>query len=289
MSEKKIAVALGIFDGVHLGHQAVIKKALYFQKNAYKSGVLTFDLTSVKTKGDKKFLQKNSQRSAIFKKMGVDFEEVLDLEEIKNLSPEDFFQLILVNKLNASVIVCGENFHFGKGGKADVNYLEMLAKKHKIACKIIPFVTFDGMNISSTKICELIKKGEIKLANKMLGYNYFFQDVVQNGKKIGRTLNFPTINQFLSGNCVVPKFGVYASLTYYGEKCYKSITNIGVKPTISDENNVSVETYIIDFNKDIYGEEITVSLTDFIRNERKFASLEELKAQIEQDIKICEN
>ncbi len=281
----KTAIAMGIFDGMHLGHRAVIEKAVSYQEQGYTPGVFTFLEDSISTKNRIGFLANQGHKDKLFKRVGANFVSVYDLEKIKDLSPREFFTKIILGELKAGVVVCGENFHFGKNGEGDTKELQKLCEEFSVICDIVPFVTYKGETISSTIIRELIAKGEIRKANKLLGYDFNLKCVIGEGKKIGRTLDFPTINQKFDEGSVIPALGVYATYVEIEGRKYKGISNIGIKPTVSDENIVGCETYIFDFNENVYGKKAIVYFTQFIRSEKKFNSLEELKQQISTDIK----
>lgn len=281
----KTAVALGVFDGIHRGHQAVISKAICYKDVGLSPCVFTFDTKSVTSKGKIELIISDELKFSKFEKMGVEYVYSPRFEDVKNVTPEDFVKEILLKKLNCGVAVCGENFHFGKGGSAGCYELSQLCEKYGIKCEIIPFLKYNGKPICSTDIRELIKQGDIKTANEMLGYDFHFKGRVVKGNEIGRTLNFPTINQYFEDRHVIPRFGVYASVVNIKGKNYMGVSNIGVKPTVSSENKPLCETFVIDFNDVIYGQEVTISLKEFIRAEQRFDSLEILKEHIALDLK----
>jgi len=281
------SVALGYFDGVHLGHQAVLKAAL---NTEYEPAVLTF---RGKFKGN---LNINNYRFEMIKSLGIDPYQTYTyrLSDIKNLEPEEFVLKTLLGELNAKIVCCGYDFRFGKGGWAGADELTKLCNKFGMETIIVPPVEVDGVPVNSTFIRQLIAEGDIKKANKFLGYEHFYMGYVVGGNKLGRTIGFPTINQEFPLFCVVPRFGVYSSRVSIGvykdggfkeEQVYDGITNIGVKPTAGSHNNVTIETHIVGYDGDLYDELVKVSLVDFIRPERKFDSFEELKKQIDEDLK----
>lgn len=283
---EKSAVALGFFDGLHLGHIEVIKRALL--KDGLCSVVFTFN--------DKTVLPKFKERQNIisydFKiellsKIGVDYIFAPDFADLRNLSPEEFVEEILKKRLNAGFVACGYDFRFAKGGKGNSEDLERLCGERGIEVCVVPAVTEDGITVSSTVIRELIKKGEVKRANILLGYELTYILPVERGKQNGRKMGFPTINQTIPDGMIIPKFGVYKSWTEIRSHIYPSITNIGVKPTIAKDEGEkripSMETNIIGFSGDLYGQSVRVILRDFMRDERRFDSMELLAQQIEKD------
>ena len=281
------AVALGVFDGIHRGHQEVIKCAVSFKDKGLSPAVSTFKTNTITTKGNGKIdmLISDELKAEKLEELGVEYLYSPQFSDIKELTAEMFIKKVLVEKLNARVAVCGENFRFGKGAFAGSNDLKSLCKKYDIEVVVVPFTTFNGQPISSTEIRRLIKEGSIDIANYLLGYDFHFRIEVVHGNAIGKTLDFPTINQKFKSSHVVPRFGVYASKTKIGDKLYPSVTNVGIKPTIGGESSPLAETYIIDYSGDLYGKMITVYLNKFIRPEQKFSGLADLKEHLAIDLK----
>lgn len=290
LSEKTV-VALGLFDGVHKGHQDVIKKACDYRSLGLVPAVFTFKTNSLKSKRNEKFeyLITDEQKAIRLKALGVEYLCSPDFTEVMHLTPEEFVTTILKRKLNAKIVVCGEDFTFGKGGTADAKALEDICSKHDIMTIVVPFAMYGDQPISSTAIREKLKKGDIKSVNAMLGYDYAIRLTVVHGRKLGRKLAFPTINQLFPDGMIVAKNGVYASRSYVDNRYYMSITNIGIRPTVNREvigEKIPIaETYILGFDGDLYGKRIKVELKKFIRDEKKFSSLEDLKGQISIDTK----
>ncbi len=284
MENKKTSVAVGLFDGVHKGHKAVIENAVDFaRKNNISSAVFTFKNDSLKISEEK--ILTEEQKTNFLKKLSVDEILSVDFSDVKNLSPKEFVTEILIGKLGAVNISCGGDFRFGKDAVGNAVSLSEIAKSYGISVEIIDEVLYhNDRKISSSEIRELIKSGDIKTANEMLGYNFKIENFVEFGNRIGRTINFPTVNQKFSFGQIIPKFGVYISKVKFNGESFAGVTNIGVKPTVSDVKIPLAETHIIGFNGDIYGEKISVELVDFIRAEKKFESLEELKLQIKKDV-----
>ncbi len=287
---QKTSVAVGLFDGLHLGHLAVIDEAIsYAAKFGVDSAVFTFDSDSV-------LVNKNAENSVIIpndfklkmiEKLGITYVFSPKFSKLKDYSPKEFVYEILQKKLGACNIVCGRDFRFGKNAAGNCETLTSICSEIGISVKVVDDVLLSkDAKISSSEIRKLIKNGEIKAANEMLGYRYKIIKPVEYGKQIGRQIDFPTINQHFSKEQLVPFYGVYSSTILIGEKRFDGITNIGVKPTVSTEEIPLAETHIIGYNGNLYGETIAVELDDFIRPERKFFSLEELKAQILKDVKF---
>ena len=212
-----------------------------------------------------------------------------DFSEFSVLDPEEFVKEVLVSKLNASMVFCGRDYRFGKNASGNAEDLKRICAEYSIDATVIDDGKIGDEKISTSLIKEYLAAGEIEKVNSMLGREYCISSVVAKGNNIGEKLGFPTINQSLDENLCIPKFGVYASMTKIGSITYNSVTNIGVKPTVSDKRVPNCETFLFDFSEKIYGEKPTVSLLEFIREERKFNSISELKAQIELDIKTAKD
>lgn len=281
---EKTAAALGYFDGLHLGHVFVISCAL--NKLDLAPAVFTFncDTTLPKFQSPEDIISFEN-KCGLLDKMGVKYLYAPDFAEVCGLSDEEFVREILVKKLNAAFACCGRNFRFGKNGCGTPKRLAELGEKYGISVKIAEDVCLDGELISSTHIRELIRNGEIEKANRLLGYELTFNLPVIHGNELGRTINFPTINQIIPETNIIPRFGAYKSYVQVNGRNYRGITNIGVRPTVEDTKKVVTETHIIGFDGDLYGENVAVSLVKFLREERKFADLNELKKQLTEDLK----
>lgn len=272
----KTAVALGTFDGLHAGHRAVISETAGFYSVA-----VTF---RVPPKGVKApcMLSTPQDRERSLLELGINEVSMYEFEDLCDLTPTQFLDFLRL-KYNPSRIVCGFNYRFGKEALGDRAYLSRYCAEHGIEFICVDGVCEDNAPVSSTAIRSLIAAGEVKAANTMLYKPFSFTAEVISGDKRGRKIGFPTINQLYPQLLVVPKFGVYSSVVTVDGKSYKGITNIGVRPTFRTEQ-VGSETYIKDFSSDIYGESVRIELVDFIREERKFSSLEELKSTIKKDV-----
>lgn len=282
------AVAMGLFDGLHYGHKTVIRYAADIAENnpGIAPAVFTFDTVSVTSKGNGgvECILSREMKFELIEHLGVKYIYSPDFMNFKDLTGEEFVELVLCDKLSAKFVTCGEDFRFGKQAKCGVDDLDKLCRKHGIRLYVVPPVREQqGIRISSTMIRELIKDGEIEKANLLLGNHFTMKLPIAYGRQLGRTLNFPTINQYLLKRQVMPKFGVYASKTEVLGKIYKSVTNIGIKPTVGSDAPLA-ETYIIGFDgSDLYGEVAKISLISFVRPEMKFDSTEALKEQIARD------
>lgn len=276
------AVALGFFDGLHLGHRAVIK-AVIGRENLVPT-VFTFSnwahLPKFKTQES---IITDDVKLDKLREIGVEYVYAPDFESVKDYSDKDFVEKILAERLNAKLAVCGYDFRFGKNAEGDADRLCELCSKKGIDVIVIPAQKFGETVISSTRIRELIKNGDISMANRLLGYKMEYKLEVVHGAQRGRQMSFPTINQVIPSGNVLPKFGVYKSETVIDGKAYLSITNIGIKPTFG-ENKPLMETHIIGVNADLYGKILSVRLIDFVRGETKFSGMDELKKQIQTDL-----
>lgn len=282
--EKKTAVALGYFDGLHLGHVYVISKAL--SQKGLAPAVFTFNCDTTLPKFAKQEdIISFENKCEMLGKMGVEYLFAPDYAEVCGLDYERFVSDILVKKLNIGFACCGGSFRFGKNGEGNPGLLKELAVKYGFSAYIAEDICLDGEPVSSTRIRELIREGKIEEANRLLGYELSFKLPVVYGNKIGRKLSFPTINQIIPDTNVIPRFGAYKSFAQVDGKNLRAVTNIGIRPTVSNANEVVMETHILNFSGDLYGKEIAVSLCGFLRGEKKFADLSELKEQIARDVK----
>lgn len=279
------AVALGYFDGIHLGHQAVLDKALLYAKQENLVPVIMlFDVHPrkiIKGKTPPMLKSVGKKRELLLEKGFT----VVDLSftETMNYSPNEFIEKILIDGLNAKVVSCGFDYHYGKDGKGDTESLHEELERRGIKVIEEPAIQLWGEKVSSTAIRKYIADGEIDKANAMLGRHFSYDFTVRKGDGLGRVLGFPTINQCFPEDHVVPRYGVYASKVIVDGKWYPAVTNVGIRPTVSADNMRS-ETCILDFSGDLYGKNVEVFLIKYMREEVKFPSLEELSRQIEKDI-----
>lgn len=284
--EQKTAVALGKFDGIHKGHQKLLEKILEQKNEGMKAVVFTFEPspTAFFQKCKSKELSTKQEKEAVFEKMGVDILIEFPLnEQTAAMSARDFVEDVLVKRMNAGYVVAGTDLSFGYRGAGNALLLTELSKTHGFRVEIIEKVCYKGREISSSYIREEIEKGNMETAAALTGSPYTVSGIVKHGNRIGRTLGFPTVNLLPEEEKLLPPCGVYFSKVFIEEEMYNGITNIGYKPTVSNESQLGVETFIYDFEKDIYGKEIQIMLEHFRRPERKFDSLEQLKAQVDAD------
>lgn len=275
MTTEKYALALGMFDGVHMGHKAVLAGAV---SSRMKSVAVTFSSIPFKSGGS---IMTVSDKEKKLREAGIDEVLFLDFFEIKDLSPEEFLQM-LSEKYAVGKICCGFNYRFGKKAAGDTNFLFDWCKTHNVEFFECPEVLFDGKTISSSYIKSLIASGEIEKANLLLGREFSFTAEVRHGDRRGRTMGFPTINQLYPENLTAPKCGVYQTVVTIQGKEYDGVTNLGFRPTYITDY-ISAETYILDYSGECYGEQVETRLVRFIRDEQKFKSLAALKNAIAEN------
>lgn len=275
-----LSICLGYFDGVHIGHQALIK---YARKNAkHILGLLTFSKpisTLIDNGKIKEVLTSLDDRFKIISKLGVDFYFVAQVDkEFTKLSDLDFIEML--RKMNVKEIFVGKDFRYGAKAAGTISTL-----KDYFDVNVIDIENVGGEKVSTQRIDNLLFDGNVKLANDLLGHNYSVVGTIVEGKRIGTKIGFPTLNLELVDNYVLPKFGVYKTICYVDNVPHVSITNVGVKPTVSSDSKPTIEVHLKDFKGEIKGDVINLEFLKFIRPEIKFSSLEELKAQIEKDVK----
>ncbi len=280
------AVALGVFDGVHIGHQAVIGEAVNGIEQDLKPIVFTFDMAyqGPYNKQGQDLILSERLKWEKFSSLGVDTVLNIRFDSVKDISPEAFVKEILIDTLRAKRIVCGFDFRFGKNAVGTPDLLRRICPEEDITLIVVPPMMEEGQAVSSTRIRCHLKAGEIEIANRLLGYDYTIDMAVIDGLKNGRRLGFPTINQAFEPNQLIPCFGVYASRVVIDGKTYGGVTNVGVKPTVAGERNPLAETYIIGYHQDLYGKQIPVSLFAYLRPEKKFENFTTLSETVNRDI-----
>lgn len=290
-----LSLALGFFDGVHSAHQAVIKSAVDFAKqNGNKSAVITFsEHPCCYFRGIcPKYI--TNQRDQKIEELGVDYLYKLDFKSIAGLTAQDYLKDILVNHFTPLSISTGWNHNFGYKKSGDVKFLHENSKKYGYEYFELPPQKLDNEIISSTTIRKLLSQGKIEKANLMLGYKFSITGEVIKGNQIGRTIGFKTANLIYPPELIELPYGVYSvdvffkstltpTLSQREGAINKAIANYGIRPTLNGSQAV-LEVHILDFDKDIYGETITVDFNKIIRPEKKFSSLDTLKTQIQKDI-----
>lgn len=279
------AAALGNFDGVHLGHRKVLSLAVRGRERGLIPTVLTFAENPLEDLGGASGgrLLPQEEKIRLLEELGIEQLYILRFREIRDLSAEEFVDRVLIGVLNAKEACCGFNFTFGRGGTADSRVLSALCAERGIGVSIAGAVLLDGTPVSSTRIRGLIENGRVDEAARLLGRPFGYRSPVLRGRRLGHKLGTPTANQALPRGFVVPRFGVYASTAEAGGREYPGVTNVGVKPTVgADEPNL--ETWMPDYRGgDLYGRPLAVRLFKFLRPERRFSGLEELKGEILRD------
>jgi len=285
--EYKTIIALGGFDGLHLGHRALLDKTISASKKLKcKSMVFTFKnhpLTIINKESAPKLLMNNRDKLKLFEQYGIEIVNMVNFDsEFMKLSPEEYI-LALVKYYNATGLVVGFNHRFGYKNLGDIDLLKYLSKTHNFNLYVVSPVKYKGEIVSSSRIRNLLSEdGDIEKAYKMLTRPYSIEGDVIKGKQLGRKLGFPTINLNYCSDFLLPRGGVYYTLVEYGGKYHKGITNIGYNPTV-ENNKLSIETHIVDFNKELYNENIKINFIKRIRDEKKFNTLTELSEQLKND------
>lgn len=291
--ENDTAVVIGNFDGVHLGHRFLIEHCV---KEAEKAGLLSAALTFDPHpdvffgKTEHCYLQSEAQKCTLIDALGVDMLICAPFNEsLANMTEESFISEILIKSLRAKTVFVGDDFSFGCGGRGDAKALKEKCSKYQMEVRILPQLTYGQEEISSSRIKSLLQKGNVREASQLLGRPYTVEGEVLHGREIGRTIGFPTANLAFAPHLLVPRSGVYGALVRIDGKKYQSIASIGRRPTIAEGQTVNLEAHILDFDGDLYGKNISVTLLTFLRNEKKFDSLDALKAGITADIENVKN
>lgn len=286
MEQKKRVIALGFFDGVHLGHGALLRRV---REAADREGCIaaavTFDHHPKDLiPGAERVLLINTpaDREEIMRRVyGIDEVIVLPFDvHMRDMDWRDFVTGLLVERYGASHLVAGHDFHFGRRGEGDPERLRRLCGELGLGCDIIGRVEVDGITVSSTYIRTLIRSGDMERAAEFLGHPHSLSGPVVHGKQLGRTIGIPTSNLVIPEGVLMPEFGVYATRVWIDGRDYLGVTNVGVRPTVKDNDQVTVEPWILNFDGDLYDRTIRVEFCKQLRKERKFGSVDELKAAI---------
>ena len=281
---KDIVMTIGKFDGLHKGHQKLIECVKEQCKSDMESMVFAFDMYEFRKKmGIDKQIMLDEERKTHLEGEVDYLLECPFTEAIQNMSATSFVKEILVRHFHIKVLVVGIDFRFGYHQEGNVETLEKCSKEYGFRVIAMEKAMYEGRQISSTYIREMLREGNVSIANMLLGYSYSITGKVLHGKKLGRTMGFPTVNIEPSSSKILPLSGVYACEVEYKGKMYQGIGNIGYKPTVSSERQILLEVHLFYFHEEIYGENLQVKLQKFVRREKKFANVMELKAQIEQD------
>jgi len=270
-------VAFGNFDGVHIGHRAIIDKLKEVSNRGLSSVVLTFDYDESLLKGEK-ILSTREEKQYLFSKLAIDKLIFYKVEEKnKNFIEEDFIKEVLVEKLGAKVIVVGKEH-------CNIDLLRKCSTKYGYVLEECETVTLNGEEVTSNRIKAELEKGQLQRANKLLGQPYLLLGKVMHGKALGRTVGMPTANLGFSEFKLLPAFGVYGTLSEIEGKNIKGLTNIGKRPSVDNYNYVTIETFLLDFSGDLYDKTISLEIHAYIRGVKKFNNLEEVKSQVNKDL-----
>ncbi len=286
MTKQKV-MALGFFDGIHVGHAALINK---IKQRAEETGaepaVLTFDVhpDNLVFKKTVPLINSAEDRENILSRcFGIDDVVVIHFSQrVMHMDWQDFIDE-LIDEMNLRWIVVGHDFCFGYKGLGTAEKLKAYCAERGVGCDIIPAVCRDGVVVSSTLIRQLIETGEMEKANEYLGHPHTLTDVIRTGYHLGTKMGTPTINMSFPQGVIIPRHGVYAAMAYIDGQEYMSVTNVGIRPTVSDSGNVNVESFLLDFCGNLYGHRAHIDFYKFLRPERKFDDVNELAAQIKSD------
>lgn len=282
------AVAIGKFDGLHLGHRKLLREIIAQKEDGLKAAVFTFDPSPEIFFGmnPSRELSTNSEKRQLFEEIGIDIlVEFPFNKETAAISPESFVIDILRKRMNAAFVAAGTDLSFGAMGKGNFELMSSLARHLDFEAKKIDKIERNGKVISSTLIRELVEKGNMEEAAACLGEPYRITGKIVHGRALGRRIGIPTLNQIPPADKLLPPYGVYYSEVRADGKVFKGMTNIGIKPTVTDEHRTTAETYLYDFSGDLYGEYADVKLLTFRRPEQRFADIDELKRTMQEDIR----
>ncbi len=284
--KKDTVVAIGKFDGVHVGHQSILNYMLKYKKRDCQTVVFTFDKPPASLLGREvqKDLSTKEEKREAFRKKGMDYViEFPFTEETCKIEPEDFIRTILKEQLMAKAVVAGPDLKFGYKGRGDEEMLKEEGARLGIEVAVLPKATYNGKEISSTYVRKEVEEGHMDVVRELLGEPYSVYGEVVHGNHLGHKIGMPTVNMIPPSNKLLPKSGVYLSKTICCGQVYNSISNIGYKPTVSEERQIGIETHIYDFQKDIYEEHVNILLLKHMRDEKKFSGIEELKEVLNRD------
>ncbi|WP_176762277.1 bifunctional riboflavin kinase/FAD synthetase [Eubacterium oxidoreducens] len=284
--EEPTAISFGKFDGLHKGHKFLMQLLYEEQKRGLKTVAFSFQTppnTIVKNAHDR-LLTTEEEKIHVFSQTHIDYLiEYPFTETVMRMPAEDFLDKI-VNDLHVKSIIVGNDFRFGFQRQGDIYLLDRLSQRYGYQLHVVDKVLFDNQEISSTLIRTLLIQNKLKTVEELLGYPYFVMGTIEKGKQIGRTIGFPTLNIYPLQDKLLPPDGGYASRITIKGKRYYGITNIGTNPTVSNDATRVIETHVFEFHEDVYGENVKIELLEFVREEKKYDSLDDLKKQIHQDV-----
>ena len=287
VSESPTVVALGCFDGVHLGHKAVIGEAVRIARQlSVKCAVWTFEESprNFFSPGVSPSITGYEEKRRLMRSLGVDIFVCIPFDaKTGSASPEEFFEDVLVKKLKAVHVVCGFNYSFGKGGVGNASLLRELCESRGIGFDALEAVTLDGEVVSSSRIRSALDAGDMENARIYLGHRFAIDTIVISGQRLARRLGFPTVNQVFEPRILVPRRGVYVTRVYFDSRKFYGITNVGMRPTVKSDI-LCAETHIFGFDGDLYGKKVRVEFLHFLRPEVEFESVDSLAEQVKRDI-----
>ncbi|MBR5869932.1 MAG: riboflavin biosynthesis protein RibF [Clostridia bacterium] len=280
-----VSVCLGYFDGVHIGHAALLKAAYDAAvRHGIDAAVWTFSAPPFP--GRAKQLTTLSEKLSLFASHGIRYAFLYEFNDVRDLSPEDFVEKILIGECHVRSCVCGFNFRFAKNAQGTTEDLRRLLSAYNADLDVLEAVTLDGLAVSATRIRGHLSEGDTVTAARCLGRNYAFTLPVVHGKALGRTIGVPTINQNPPTDMQLPANGTYATTAYIDGMAYPAVTNIGIRPTVTEDDHLpNAETHIIGYDGCLYDRSVTVAFRRRLRDEMRFDSLDALKAQIADDIR----
>ena len=291
---KPTVIALGFFDGVHRGHGALLRRTteVACRLNATPAA-FTFDRPpkEVVTGKPVPLINSTQERQELMERLyGIRQVIVAPFDhEMMTMSWEDFITKLLVGTYGAVHLVAGHDYRFGHKNAGTPELLQEKCRQLGLGCDIIPKVEYDGITVSSTYIRQLVESGQVERAAEFLGHRHCLSQTVQHGQRIGRTIGIPTVNLAVPEHVLAPAHGVYVTCVYLPDgRMYHGVTNVGTRPTVTDGDAVSVETFLLGFDGDLYGQEIRIEFCRRLRGEKKFASLEELRQEIQHNIRETE-
>lgn len=285
--EKETAVAIGKFDGVHIGHRRLLEEILSCRRKGLAACVFTFDPAPSVLFGrsDGRELTTKEEKRLLFERMNVDVLIEFPLTaETAAISPRQFVREILASRMNTRFLAAGNDLSFGAGGEGNSELLQKLGPELGFRVKTIEKVCLNGREVSSTYLRGKVESGDLVMAEKLMGMPYMVAGRVVEGMHIGRTLGFPTVNILPGKDKLLPPAGVYYSSVRTGGRTYRALSNVGCKPTVTDAGIMGIESYLYHFDREIYGEDIEVFLHAFRRPEQQFDDMEALRCQLEDDI-----
>ncbi|MCM1193590.1 MAG: riboflavin biosynthesis protein RibF [Butyrivibrio sp.] len=285
--EKETAVAIGKFDGVHIGHRRLLEEILSLKRRGLAACVFTFDPAPAVLFGqsDGLDLTTREEKRLLFERMNIDILIEFPMRaETAAILPGEFVREILAKRMNTRFVAAGNDLSFGAGGRGGADLLRKLGPELGFRVKTIEKMCLEGREVSSTYLRSKVEEGDLVAAEKLMGMPYMVAGRVTEGKHIGRTLGFPTVNIIPGPDKLLPPAGVYYSSVRAGGRTYRAVSNVGCKPTVTSEGIIGIESYLYRFDREIYGEDIEVYLHAFRRPERQFEDREALKRQLKEDI-----